>query len=138
LHRGALLLDRDVLITTDGERPFTWQPGAIDTIRTATDTGTHVFVISRSAVVNEDELSRSMGDEIRAAGGTLDDPRFHRLSPGPSSDLIAKWEIDPARSILVSNAPDMTASAGLRFVRLEGRTLDAAVLPQLARLAISH
>jgi hypothetical protein len=32
----------------------------------------------------------------------------------------------------------MTASAGLRFVRLEGRTLDAAVLPQLARLAISH
>ncbi|HEY4172156.1 MAG TPA: sugar phosphate nucleotidyltransferase [Rhodopila sp.] len=143
LHRGALFLDRDALITT---LPFGWQPGAIDTIRTATDAGIHVFVVvNQSEAANEardDALCQRMGDEIRAAGGTLDDLRFARLSPQPSpdglSDLIAKWEIDPARSIVISDTSVNPVPAGLHTIRLEGRSLDAVVLPRLAQIMAAH
>jgi D-glycero-D-manno-heptose 1,7-bisphosphate phosphatase len=146
LHRGALFLDRDTLIAGGTGSPFTWQPGAIDTIRAATDAGVHVFVVVNPSDIVDDARDNAqrqwMSDEIHAAGGTLDDPRFHRLAPGSSPreslDLIAKWEIDPARGLLISNASVDAATAGLRTLRPEGLPLDAVALPLLAQITTSR
>ncbi|WP_158927340.1 sugar phosphate nucleotidyltransferase [Acidisphaera sp. S103] len=142
LHRGALFLDRDVLTGDSGSRPFGWKPGAIATIRAATDAGIHVFVVGQSGIasgIHDDDQRQWMGDEIRAAGGTLDDARFHRLAPGPSPDglldLMARWETDPARSLLIGNRPADATPAGVRTIRLEGRDLHDVALPLLAGIA---
>lgn len=142
LHRGALFLDRDVLTGDSGSGPFGWKPGAIATIRAATDAGIHVFVVDQSGIANgthDDDQRQWMGDEIRAAGGTLDDVRFHRLAPGSSltglRDLMTKWEIDPARSLLIVNRPADATPAGIRTIRLEGRDLYDVALSLLAGIA---
>jgi NDP-sugar pyrophosphorylase family protein len=138
LHRGALFLDRDVLLGDGDGRPFGWKPGAIETIRAANDAGIHVFVVDQSGIgdgVLDDDRYQCMGDEIRTAGGTLDDARFHRLSrAGGLLDLMTKWEIDPGRGLLIGNQSADAALAGVRSVRLEGRDLLAVALPLLAEI----
>jgi D-glycero-D-manno-heptose 1,7-bisphosphate phosphatase len=140
LHRGALFLDCDVLTGDGVGQPIGLKPGAIETIRAANDAGIHVFVVDRSGNENgvHGDQRQWMDDEIRAAGGTLDDARFHRLAPGPSPggllDLMAKWEIDSARGLLIGNQAADAAPAGVRTVCLEGRDLLAVALPLLAQI----
>jgi D-glycero-D-manno-heptose 1,7-bisphosphate phosphatase len=147
LRRGALFLDRACLIDADRRDagvPFDWKPGAIETIRAATDAGLHVFVVDLSAD-GFDDGSMRMADEIRAAGGTLDDRCFHRPAThaagggcGPLPDmlaaLIAKWEIDPTRSVFIGNQASAAAAAGVQAVRFEGGSLGALALPLLAQM----
>ena len=117
---------------------FEWVPGAIEAIRMATDAGWHVFVVTNQSGVARglyDEaalrvLHAWMTDEIRRNGGTIDDirycpfheeaavPAYRRASdwrkpaPGMILDLIARWELDPARCVLVGDqARDMAAAA---------------------------
>ena len=143
LHRPALFLDRDGVINLDhgwvGTRDrFTFVPGALDAIRMATDAGLHVFVVTNQSGIARglyDEaqfasLSAWMTDEIRAAGGTVDDLRFcpfhpeaavpayrqaslwRKPAPGMILDLLARWEVDPATSLLVGDQPtDLAAAA---------------------------
>jgi D-glycero-D-manno-heptose 1,7-bisphosphate phosphatase len=165
LHRPALFLDRDGVINIDhgyvGSREcFEWMPGAREAIRAATDAGWHVFVVTNQAGVargHYDEaavtrLHAWMTDEVRRAGGTIDDirycpfhpdadvPAYRRVSdwrkpaPGMLLDLMRAWELDPARCVLVGDQPtDMTAAeaAGIRGIRFPGGNLADFVGPIL-------
>jgi D-glycero-D-manno-heptose 1,7-bisphosphate phosphatase len=87
--RRALFLDRDGVVNVDhghvGSRErFEWMPGALETIRHATETGWHVFLVTNQSGVargHYDEaavrdLLEWMADESRRHGGTIDDTRY--------------------------------------------------------------
>jgi D-glycero-D-manno-heptose 1,7-bisphosphate phosphatase len=144
LQRRALFLDRDGVLNHDlgwvGHRDrFTWIDGAIAAIAQATQAGWHVFVVTNQSGVarglyTEPDVARllaSITDEIRAAGGTIDDfrycpfhpeaelPAYRRDSdwrkpkPGMLLDLIRRWEVEPARCHMIGDqASDMLAAAG--------------------------
>ena len=117
---------------------FEWTPGALDTIRHATQSGWHVFVVTNQSGVARGyydeqavrDLLDWMSDEARRAGGTIDDTRycpFHEAAtveayrrahpwrkpePGMLLDLIRAWELDPARCVMIGDQPtDMAAAA---------------------------
>ena len=122
-----------------GERErFDWIDGAIATMRTAADAGWHVFVVTNQSGIARgryDEaqfqsLSAWMIDRIRAEGGNVDALRYcpthpeapleayrcedARRKPGPGMllELIAAWELDPARCVLIGDQPtDLAAAA---------------------------
>ena len=169
LRRPALFLDRDGTINRDhgwvGTRErFEWLDGAVEAIRAATEAGWHVFVVTNQSGIARgfyDEpalvsLHGWMVEEIRRAGGTVDDirycpfheaatlPQYRRASewrkpaPGMILDLIAKWELDPARCVLVGDQPsDMAAAeaAGVRGVRFDGFDLSNTVTPLLSSVS---
>jgi D-glycero-D-manno-heptose 1,7-bisphosphate phosphatase len=94
-----------------------------------------------------------MTEEIRRAGGTLDDLRFcpfhaeatvpayrdaahpwRKPAPGMLLDLIAAWQIDPARAVLVGDQDtdlQAAAAAGVTAHKFTGGNLLDVVLPLL-------
>jgi D,D-heptose 1,7-bisphosphate phosphatase len=165
LRRRALFLDRDGVINVDhgyvGSRDrFEWTPGALEAIRAATDAGWHVFVVTNQSGVargHYDEaavavLHEWMIDEVRRAGGTIDDIRycpFHpdavvpayrrdsdwrKPAPGMLLDLMRAWELDSARCVLIGDQPtDMAAAeaAGIKGIRFAGGNLADFIRPVL-------
>jgi D-glycero-D-manno-heptose 1,7-bisphosphate phosphatase len=157
LRRRALFLDRDGVINVDhgyvGSRDrFEWMPGAREAIRAASEAGWHVFVITNQSGVARglyDEAAVAalhcwMADEVRRAGGTIDDIRycpFHpdgvvaayrrvsdwrKPAPGMLLDLMRAWELDAARCVLIGDQEsDMAAAAaaGISGRRFEGGNL---------------
>jgi D,D-heptose 1,7-bisphosphate phosphatase len=142
LRRPALFLDRDGVLNVDhgwvGTRErFEWVPHAREAIALATARGWHVFVVTNQSGVargHYDEaavqaLHAWMADEVRAAGGTIDDLRycpFHpeaplaqyrrdsdwrKPAPGMILDLMRAWRLDPARCVLVGDNPSDVAAA---------------------------
>lgn len=81
-----------------------------------------------------------MGDEIRTAGGTIDDLCVLPLAAGDGrpnvrgKNLIGKWEIDPGRGLFIGNQPSGVVGAGVRAVRFQGGDLAALALPLLAQM----
>ena len=169
LHRRALFLDRDGVVNIDhgyvGSRDrFEWTSGALDAIRMATDSGWHVFVVTNQSGVARGHYDEAavqalhdwMTDEVRGAGGTIDDirycpfhedaviPAYRRASdwrkPGPGMllDLIRAWELDTTRCMLVGDQPtDMAAAeaAGIRGFRFLGGNLAEFVRPLIQEFA---
>ncbi len=165
LHRPALLLDRDGTLNVDhgwvGARDrWAWIPGAREAIAAATRAGWHVFVVTNQSGIARGlyseaqmhDLHRWMCDEVRAAGGTVDDIRFapyhpeigprppaahadwRKPGPGMLNDLAARWELDRGRCVMLGDAEtDMkaAAAAGMRGVRFAGGDLREVVLPLL-------
>jgi D-glycero-D-manno-heptose 1,7-bisphosphate phosphatase len=140
---------------------FDFIPGAIDAMRSAADAGWHVFVATNQSGIARgkyDEaqfalLSTWMIDRIRAGGGNVDDLRFcashpdapleayrradTRRKPGPGmlQELIAAWELDPARCLMVGDQPtdlQAAAAAGVPAHLFPGGDLAAFVKPLLA------
>lgn len=166
LRRPALFLDRDGVLNHDhgyvGFREhFDWVDGARDAVRRATDAGWHVFVVTNQSGVargryTEDEaraLLAWMTEELRRAGGTLDDlrycpyhpdgtvPAYRRASdwrkpaPGMLLSLINAWQLEPGRCVMIGDqTTDMAAAAaaGMRGVLFPGGDLDACVAQILA------
>jgi len=167
LHRPALLLDRDGVLNVDhgwvGTRDrFEWMPGALDTLRHATQAGWHVFVVTNQSGVARglyDEaavrtLLSWMAEQAHRTGGTIDDSRYcpyhenavveayrrahhwRKPEPGMLLDLIHAWELDPASCIMVGDqASDMqaAAAAGVPGHLFPGGNLLDFVRPLLAR-----
>jgi D-glycero-D-manno-heptose 1,7-bisphosphate phosphatase len=168
LRRRALFLDRDGVINVDHgyvgscER-FEWMPGAREAIRAATDAGWHVFVVTNQAGIAHGHYTEAamhdlhawMTEEIRRAGGTLDDLRFcpfhadavieayrdaahpwRKPEAGMLLDLIRAWQIDPARAVLVGDKDSdlqAAAAADVPAHKFTGGNLLDVVLPLLRR-----
>ncbi len=157
---GVINVDHGWVGTRDR---FEWIPGAIEAIRMATEAGWHVFVVTNQSGVARglyDEaavlaLHAWMADEVRRHGGTIDDirycpfheeavvPAYRRASdwrkpaPGMILDLIARWELDPARCVMVGDqARDMQAAAacGVAGHLFPGGNLASFVKPILQPL----
>ncbi len=168
LRRRALFLDRDGVINVDhgyvgAREQFEWMPGTREAIRAATDAGWHVFVVTNQSgiarghytLAEMQTLHAWMTDEIRRAGGTLDDLRFcpfhadavieayrhpahpwRKPAPGMLLDLMRAWQIEPARAVLVGDQDsDMlaAAAAGMPAHKFTGGNLLDLVLPLLQR-----
>lgn len=154
---GVLNVDRGWVGTRER---FEWIPGAVEAVRRATEAGWHVFVVTNQSGVargHYDEaavrsLHAWMADEVRRHGGTIDDirycpfheeaavPAYRRASdwrkpePGMILDLVRKWELDPARCVLVGDQPrdlQAAAAAGVAGHLFPGGDLASFVEPIL-------
>ena len=144
LARPALFLDRDGVLNIErghvGTRDrFQWMTGAREAVRHASNAGWHVFVVTNQSGVGrglyDEQAVRTLlgwtADEIRLAGGTIDDarycpfhpeaklPEYRRVSdwrkPGAGMllDLMRAWSLDPTRCVMVGDkSTDMGAAAG--------------------------
>jgi D,D-heptose 1,7-bisphosphate phosphatase len=166
LHRRALFLDRDGVVNVDhgyvGSRDrFEWMSGAREAIRMATDAGWHVFVVTNQSGVARGHYNEAavaalhawMTDEVRRAGGTIDDirycpfhkdatvPAYRRASdwrkpaPGMLLDLMRAWEVDLAGCVFVGDQEtDMAAAAA---AGISGRLFSGGNLADFVRPDIS-
>ncbi|MGE0225860.1 MAG: HAD-IIIA family hydrolase [Acetobacteraceae bacterium] len=157
LRRRALFLDRDGVVNVDygyvGSREkFQWIPGALETIVQATRMGWHVFIVTNQSGIARGYYTQDaaadlldwIGEQVRLAGGTIDDVRycpFHpdasvpayravsdwrKPAPGMLLDLIRAWELDPARCVMIGDQEtDMQAAqaAGVRGHLFRGGNL---------------
>jgi len=142
MDRPALFLDRDGVLNVDhgyvgSQDRWEWVEGAREAVALAAGHGWHVFVVTNQAGVarglyGEAEvgsLQDWVADELRRAGGTLDDWRhcpyhteakvdsfrkesdWRKPAPGMLLDLIQVWDLDPRRCLMVGDRDtDMQAA----------------------------
>ncbi len=157
MDRPALFLDRDGVLNHDhgyvGSRDrWQWMDGAREAVAAATARGWHVFVVTNQAGVARGRYAEAdvvalqawVADELRRAGGTLDDWRhcpFHvegtvaayrresdwrKPAPGMLLDLMRCWDLAPGRCVMVGDKDtDMQAgaAAGMRGLLFPGGNL---------------
>lgn len=154
---GVLNIDRGYV----GSRErWEWMPGAIAALRRATARGWQVFVVTNQSGIarglyTEADLRALMawvGGELRAAGALLDDWRFcpyhpeaslpqwrgdhpwRKPRPGMLLDVLACWELDARRALMVGDAAtdlQAAAAAGVRGLRFPGGDLAAFLAADL-------
>jgi D-glycero-D-manno-heptose 1,7-bisphosphate phosphatase len=143
MDRPALFLDRDGVLNVDhgyvgSQDRWEWVEGAREAVALACAHGWHVFVVTNQAgiarglygVQEVDSLLAWLADELRRAGGTLDDFRYcpyhteaevdvwrrdsdwRKPAPGMILDLLKTWELDARRCIMIGDKDtDMQAAA---------------------------
>jgi D-glycero-D-manno-heptose 1,7-bisphosphate phosphatase len=143
MDRPALFLDRDGVLNVDhgyvgSQDRWEWVDGAREAVALACAHGWHVFVVTNQAgvarglygVQEVDSLLAWLADELRRAGGTLDDFRYcpyhtearvdvwrresdwRKPAPGMILDLLKNWELDPRRCLMIGDKDtDMQAAA---------------------------
>jgi D-glycero-D-manno-heptose 1,7-bisphosphate phosphatase len=139
---------------------FEWTEGALDAIALANARGYYVFIVTNQAGIAkgyyslEDYkvLSRHIHERVAEHGGRIDDERFcpdhpegvveayrrvsdwRKPAPGMILDLLDKWPVDLARSLMIGdNETDMAAAqaAGLKGHLFTGGRLDAFLIDVL-------
>jgi D-glycero-D-manno-heptose 1,7-bisphosphate phosphatase len=167
LARPALFLDRDGVLNLDhgyvGSRDrWEWVTNAREAVALATAHGWHVFLVTNQAGVarglygeaDVDALLIWVADELRRAGGTLDDWRYcpyhseakveayrrdsewRKPAPGMLVDLMRAWDVEPRHCVMVGDRDlDMQAAeaAGVRGYLFPGGDLLAFLKPVLGR-----
>jgi D-glycero-D-manno-heptose 1,7-bisphosphate phosphatase len=165
MNRPALFLDRDGVLNIDhgyvgSQDRWEWTPGAREAVALASAHHWHVFVVTNQAGVarglyGEKEVAALLlwlADELRRAGGTLDDFRFcpyhtegvvdayrresdwRKPAPGMLNDLLRSWELDARHCIMVGDKDtDIQAgrAAGMRSYLFPGGNLEEFVRPLL-------
>ena len=164
MDRPALFLDRDGVLNVDhgyvgSQDRWEWVDGAREAVAAATAHGWHVFVVTNQAGIarglyGEPEvgaLQMWVADELRRAGGTLDDWRFcpyhtegrveayrrdsdwRKPAPGMLLDLVRVWELNPRHCVMVGDKDtDVQAgvAAGMRSLLFPGGNLAAFLTEQ--------
>jgi len=131
---------------------FQWTDGAMEALRFVNDMGFHVFVVTNQAGVARGLYSEPdvvtfhafIADELRKFGGTIDDvgfcpdhpdavvsryrhtSSFRKPGPGMILDLIARWNVNVERSVLIGDrvtAIRIAEAAGIRGYLYEGGNL---------------
>lgn len=154
---GVINVDHGWVGTRDR---FEFMPGALDAIGAASDAGWHVFVVTNQSGIARGHyteadfaaLSDWMLGEIRAAGGTVDDLRycpthpeaplpayrkesdFRKPGPGMILELLARWELDKARCVMIGDQPtdlEAASGAGIRAALFPGGNLARFLTPLL-------
>ncbi len=154
---GVINVDHGYVGSSDR---FEFMPGARETIAAATQSGWHVFIVTNQSGVARgyyDEaavrrLHAWLTEQVIAVGGTIDDVRYcpyhpegsvaayrrssdwRKPAPGMLLDLIRRWQVDPATSIMIGDQEsDMAAAAaaGVAAFRFTGGNLAEFVLPLL-------
>ena len=165
MDRPALILDRDGVLNHDHgyvgtQDRWDWIDGAREAVALATNHGWHVFIASNQSGIarglfSEAEAGHLMtwiADELRGAGGTLDDYRlcpFHtdakldpyrrdsdwrKPAPGMVLDLLKVWELDPRHCLMIGDKDtDIQAAnaAGIRSALFPGGNLLEFLKPLL-------
>jgi D-glycero-D-manno-heptose 1,7-bisphosphate phosphatase len=165
MDRPALFLDRDGVLNIDhgyvgSQDRWDWVEGAREAVALACDHGWHVFVVTNQAgvarglygVPEVDRLLAWLADELRRAGGTLDDVRYcpyhteaqvdayrrdsdwRKPAPGMILDLLKTWELDARRCIMIGDKDtdiQAAAAAGVAGYLFPGGNLLEFVRPLL-------
>lgn len=139
---------------------FRWMPGVKEAIRYANEMGYFVFVVTNQSGVARGYYTAQdvvglfdwMQTELRQAGGHIDDWRYcpyhpdgvveglsivhpwRKPQPGMLLDLMAHWDVDAARSLMVGDQVSdvaAAAAAGVQGVLFSGQSLYAFVRERL-------
>ena len=158
---GVLNLDHGYV-----HRPedFEWVEDAKAAVRAVNDAGLYAFVATNQSGVARGYYTEAhvialhawMNEELAKVGAHIDAFEYcphheggtvpaytrpcDRRKPGPGMirDLLARYPVDPARTLMIGdNDTDLqaAAAAGIRGVKFEGGSLLAALEPWLAGLA---
>ncbi|HET6183509.1 MAG TPA: HAD family hydrolase [Acetobacteraceae bacterium] len=162
--KRALFLDRDGVLNRDhgyvGSRErWEWTEGALAAFVRAKAAGWLVFVVTNQSGISRGLYSEAeflalmdwVRGEVARAGGAIDDMRYcphgpeagcdcRKPKPGMLRSLIAAWELDPARCLMVGDQPsDLAAAeaAGVPAVLFPGGNLDEFLAGQLGPLPLA-
>ena len=156
------VINADLGYVGDASR-FALLPGAAEGVRAAAEAGALCFLVTNQSGVargfyteaNVRALHRHMAEALARDGARFDDIRYcphlpaapvaaYRLDcacrkprPGMILDLMARWPVDPARSVLIGDKPSDVAAAraaGIRGVLHAGGPLAETVGAALAGL----
>lgn len=158
MKRGAVIFDRDGVLNRDTGYPhrpdqIVWTEGAAEAVRAVNGAGLLALVATNQSGVGRgyftaeavEALHAWMIAELAAKGARIDgvvycpdhpDRATDRRKPGPGMilELIARYDLDPARTLLIGDKPsdlEAAAAAGVEGLMFESGSLAVLVRGRL-------